>query len=81
MQNGLFEIGILSDILLGKGQLQIECREDESIRVCHKGVVNRAKMQRVEQKSNTDHFEARMDPAHNERNADPMHLTNRSFQI
>lgn len=38
-------------------------------------------MQGVEKKRNTDHFEARMNPAHDERNTNPMHLPNCSLQI
>lgn len=81
MQNGLFEICIFSYVLIGKGKVYIECRKDKAIRVGHKYVVNRAKMQRVEQKSNAYHFETRMYPTHNERNTDPMHLSNRSLEI
>lgn len=81
MQNGLFEIGILSDVLLAEGKVRVERSEDESIRVGHEYVVDRAKMQGVEQKGDADHFEAGMDPAHNERYTDPMHLTHRSLQV
>ena len=81
MQNGLFEIRILSDILLAEGKISVEGREDEPIRVGHEYVVDRAKVQGVEQKGDADHFETGMDPAHNERNTDPMHLPHRSLQI
>lgn len=42
MQNGLFEIGILIDVLLAEGKVCVEGREDEPIRVGHKYVVDRA---------------------------------------